>query len=50
MVCSHCWALVPLPARRAIDKAWKALAARPTSAQLRADYDVAIAEAVEAIR
>lgn len=50
VICMACWSLVPLPARRAIDVAWKALRARPTSAELQRDYDLAIAAAVEATR
>lgn len=49
LMCDGCWVAVPAPKRKAIDKAWKAFAARPSSVELRREYDLVVADAVGSI-
>ncbi len=49
LMCDGCWVAVPAAMRRKITTAWKALAARPSSAEARREYDLVIADAVGSI-
>lgn len=49
LFCDGCWAEVPKPARKDVEERWKAYAARPGSAQLRAEYEASIAAAAGSV-
>lgn len=50
VLCDVCWSEVPQVNRKAVLDTWKAVTKRPTSAELRNEYDLVIADAIGAIR